>query len=583
MPLNANIRAAQAVVSSRQRLQKGLSRDASKLMKKPLSIRDAERQYKGSNKSSIARIVKQLEAAKTADFSLVPEPNNGRPRLLSDAEEEAIVCFIIWMQKSGLPASKGEIEDAANTIRSRRDPHARPVSRMWYRRFRDDHPELDTSILKSKEAARYEYEEAGVEETKQWFKRLSEVITRYRIGASECWNADQAGIRVGILRERVQCLVIRTKKKTPTEEIFEEGFTAAHIIAGFEKSGIFPPTEAPAVSYLLKKKLKTRKAIDPALSSLLPAENRFPMASDTARDVSNRYHDILSSPTHRGLEAVQKIVSEAIVLEDIVKKHVANRQERIEKRYHQRKRGKRGRPAEFIEAGAKSEQRSQLRNIRSFAIRQMEEIKAEWQQKKEVIVDGVEKKMRFKQWLEHTKRDVEYASLDASRAETSSQLKKKEDCFMIDTQLAPEAREAIRNAGFAAKPLSAADLSGLLSSDDSVDFQLTQPPVDADFNEEDSLIDLLEEEDVAMPSSPPCLPDYESPFPTVPSTPCPAQHQAQFRDALISLIGEERSAIRASYRPQEGQESTQFTREGVLNRQASLPPLQLFPSCSYSQ
>ncbi|RKK63891.1 hypothetical protein BFJ69_g16819 [Fusarium oxysporum] len=593
MPLNANIRAAQAVVSSRQRLQKGLSRDASKLMKKPLSIRDAERQYKGSSKSSIARIVKQLEAAKTADFSLVPELNNGRPRLLSDAEEEAIVCFIIWMQKSGLPASKGEIEDAANTIRSRRNPHAQPVSRMWYRRFRDDHPGLDTSILKSKEAARYEYEEAGVEETKQWFKRLSEVITRYRIGASECWNADQAGIRVGILRERVQCLVVRTKKKTPTEifspedretctvigtgnaagattppwlifkafptiewsdidgdpnmrfaqsetafsnaeitlewakhfnrwsweksatvqhrqldfeqwfgcnehlksefnpitpydtppgtegkeeeelvwrlliidgfsghssfalreycsfkEIFEEGFTAAHIIAGFEKSGIFPPTEAPAVSYLLKKKLKTRKAIDPALSSLLPAENRFPMASDTARDVSNRYHDILSSPTHRGLEAVQKIVSEAIVLEDIVKKHVANRQERIKKRYHQRKRGKRGGP-----------------------------------QKKEVIVDGVEKKMRFKQWLEHTKRDVEYASLDASRAEISSQLKKKEDCFMIDTQLAPEAREAIRNAGFAAKPLSAADLSGLLNSDDSVDFQLTQPPVDADFNE----------------------------------------------------------------------------------------------------
>ncbi|KAJ0132019.1 Uncharacterized protein HZ326_24898 [Fusarium oxysporum f. sp. albedinis] len=75
--------------------------------------------------------------------------------------------------------------------------------------------------------------------------------------------------------------------------------------------------------------------------------------------------------------------------------------------------------------------------------------------------------MRFKQWLEYTKRDIEYASLDASRAEISSQLKKKEDCFMIDTQLAPEAREAIRNAGFAAKPLSAADLSGLLNSDDS--------------------------------------------------------------------------------------------------------------------
>jgi hypothetical protein len=68
MPLNANIRAAQAVVSSRQRLQKGLSRDASNVIRKHLSIRDAERQYKGSHKSSIARIVKKLEEAKTAEF-----------------------------------------------------------------------------------------------------------------------------------------------------------------------------------------------------------------------------------------------------------------------------------------------------------------------------------------------------------------------------------------------------------------------------------------------------------------------------------------------------------------------------------
>lgn len=75
--------------------------------------------------------------------------------------------------------------------------------------------------MKSKEAARYEYEEADVEEMKQWFKRLSEVITRYRIGASEYWNANQAGIRVGILRERVQCLVVRTKK-TPTEVFLPE-------------------------------------------------------------------------------------------------------------------------------------------------------------------------------------------------------------------------------------------------------------------------------------------------------------------------------------------------------------------------
>jgi hypothetical protein len=39
--------------------------------------------------------------------------------------------------------------------------------------------------LKSREAARAEYEEAGVEDTKEWFKRLEDVISEYNIGASE--------------------------------------------------------------------------------------------------------------------------------------------------------------------------------------------------------------------------------------------------------------------------------------------------------------------------------------------------------------------------------------------------------------
>ncbi|KAJ0132112.1 Uncharacterized protein HZ326_24799 [Fusarium oxysporum f. sp. albedinis] len=86
-----------------------------------LSLRDAERRYPGSKRPSIARIIKQLEAANTLDYELVIQPNMGRPRLLSDDEDEAIVSFVMWMQKSGLPASKSEIVDVVNTIRSRRD------------------------------------------------------------------------------------------------------------------------------------------------------------------------------------------------------------------------------------------------------------------------------------------------------------------------------------------------------------------------------------------------------------------------------------------------------------------------------
>ena len=125
MPTDANLKAARAVVLSRQRLQKGLSRDTAGPPKKPLSFRDAEAQYPGSSRASIARIVKRLEAADTIDYNDIAEPKVGRLRKLTEAEEEAIITYIIWMDKSGLPASKWEIEDAALTLMRRRDPEAR--------------------------------------------------------------------------------------------------------------------------------------------------------------------------------------------------------------------------------------------------------------------------------------------------------------------------------------------------------------------------------------------------------------------------------------------------------------------------
>ncbi|SPJ74783.1 uncharacterized protein FTOL_04514 [Fusarium torulosum] len=75
-----------------------------------------------------------------------------------------------------------------------------------------------------------EYEEAGIEDTKQWFKELSAVIEDLNIGASECWNADQAGIRMGVLREKVQCLIVRTKKRSRAEVLSPEDRETCTII-----------------------------------------------------------------------------------------------------------------------------------------------------------------------------------------------------------------------------------------------------------------------------------------------------------------------------------------------------------------
>ncbi|RKK71948.1 hypothetical protein BFJ68_g18312, partial [Fusarium oxysporum] len=208
-------------------------------------------------------------------------------------------------------------------------------------------------------------------------------------------------------------------------EIFNEGFTRAHIISGFEKSGIFPPTDRPAVEFLLRKKLKMKKTVNPAFLSLLPSGTRFTTASATAQRLRDRYHDILSSPTRQGLVHVQKIVSEAILLEDHLTRHVDNRRARIEKRYHERKRGKRARGAsdyintvllqelreqqdEYIAESQKKSIRSEIRQQRSQLIRELEALKQEWRDNKEVIVEGITKKLQFKEWLEVTGKKNDY-------------------------------------------------------------------------------------------------------------------------------------------------------------------------------
>jgi response regulator of citrate/malate metabolism len=94
MPSQANLKAAQAVVLSRARHQKGLSRDASKVSKQPLSLRNAEARHHGSSRATIQRIVKKLEAANSADLNDIAFNTAGRPRILTDEEEEAIVASV---------------------------------------------------------------------------------------------------------------------------------------------------------------------------------------------------------------------------------------------------------------------------------------------------------------------------------------------------------------------------------------------------------------------------------------------------------------------------------------------------------
>ncbi|KAI6767611.1 hypothetical protein HG530_005620 [Fusarium avenaceum] len=83
-PSSANIKAAQAVIASRQRFQKSLTRGTSST-KQPLSLREAAARYPGATRASIDRIVKRLEAANTLNYSEVTEARRAccRPATLA--------------------------------------------------------------------------------------------------------------------------------------------------------------------------------------------------------------------------------------------------------------------------------------------------------------------------------------------------------------------------------------------------------------------------------------------------------------------------------------------------------------------
>ncbi|KAM5529737.1 transposase [Fusarium oxysporum f. sp. phaseoli] len=459
MPSQENLKAAQAVVLSRARYQKDLSRDASKVSKQPLSLRNAEARHHGSSRATIQRNMRfaQSESAFsngdiTVEWAMEFNQHSwGKSATLQDRQlsfEEYFGC-VEHLRKPLEPHISFDVPPKERT----------PAEKIWRLLVIDG------------------FTGHGAFTFREYCTKFDILIAFLLPHSTHKLQPMDVGV---FHRDFAGALM----------EIFNEGFTRAHIISGFEKSGIFPPTDQPAVSYLLRKQLKSKQAVDPAYASLLPPEGRFSTASDAAKHVGERYHDILSSPTRAGLKHIRNIVNEAMLLEDTIKRYADDRRSRIEKQYNKRKRGKKAKSVgdylhnvslqeicdqqeSFIAETRSKEGKSQLRTARSIAIREIERLKLEWRDNKEVIVNGILKKLQFMKWLQHTGKDKDYLSMDTQRSKMTELLNEKTNGFMIDTQLPQEVRESISNANFAEKPLNAVDWSALPGSDDSVIFQLT--------------------------------------------------------------------------------------------------------------
>ncbi|KAK5996949.1 hypothetical protein PT974_02297 [Cladobotryum mycophilum] len=237
---------------------------------------------------------------------------------------------------------------------------------------------------------------------------------------------------------------------TSFKRTYNNGFTKHNIISGFEKSGIYPPTSEPAIRALLEQQRKQRKAINPAYASLLPQEFRFQLAADTIKNMTHRYHDILSSPTQEGLRIARQVIAEASVMESNLKQFIKDRHDRLKRMNSRRIREQAAKSAQLE---AEAAHRRHLAAIKKFVMDNLKALKLEYQQNKKQEIDGRIKTLNYQQWLKHTGKYKAYLEIETRNKEFQHLLKQEKYFFNIDRN--PHLQEAINKASRAPRPLIA--------------------------------------------------------------------------------------------------------------------------------
>ncbi|KAG4254713.1 hypothetical protein BFJ72_g15024 [Fusarium proliferatum] len=147
---------------------------------KPLTVREAADRFSAS-KSAVGRHLKSMKLYGKPDFS---DNSRGRPRNLDEAEERAVIAYIVWLERAGFPCNQLLIEEAANDLRASRTPPAGPVGDGWYRRFLRDNPQLQKKLVRAFDRERAGFEAGDIEDLQQFYTDLGVAVKNRNIEAS---------------------------------------------------------------------------------------------------------------------------------------------------------------------------------------------------------------------------------------------------------------------------------------------------------------------------------------------------------------------------------------------------------------
>jgi hypothetical protein len=123
----------------------------------------------------------------------------GRPTALTHGEEEALIAYCIFLQKSNFPALIEMVQVTANCLRASRNPPAPVLHDRCAQRWLKSHPNLLEVIkFKAVDVKRriFEVNEGAVN---AYFDHLEREIQEFNILVPDMWNAEEAGVQIGVL------------------------------------------------------------------------------------------------------------------------------------------------------------------------------------------------------------------------------------------------------------------------------------------------------------------------------------------------------------------------------------------------
>ena len=122
------------------------------------------------------------------------DSRNGRQKL-TNSEEDAIIQYILDLDKRGFPPRIPGIEDMANLLLEKRDGGR--VRKLWTARFIARRQELKTRLNRV-----YDFQKAACEDPKlinAWFKLVNNIKAKYGITNNNFYNFNKTGFMIGVI------------------------------------------------------------------------------------------------------------------------------------------------------------------------------------------------------------------------------------------------------------------------------------------------------------------------------------------------------------------------------------------------